>query len=181
MNENMKGVNYFFKFYFILVHIWIIYFSSVFYSIEKVSEEHFVATNCQINKTLSEEIRCPIRYEINSDEEMKKLCKKDFYGIIYGKNQYGYFDQLPDWFSPIDKENVRQKGMNFSGKNLSQPMNISCYYDRLTEEHIRWSKPDPKRFLQLIVISVIALSLTIIHCFHGHSCRRRSNMILRVI
>jgi hypothetical protein len=160
MNESVDNL---LKYYFFLIHIWIIFYSSIFYSFEKNNEKLFLSTNCQINQTWIEEIPCL----------ENKFCRINHYGIIYGKNYFGYFKILPTWFSPIDKQNLLETPMIFAGKPLSKPLNLSCYYDRLNHQYIRWSKPNPQGFIYLILISSIVVCLTIIHCFNGYYCQRR--------
>jgi len=135
----------------------------------------FIETTCQLNRTLTEQIPCPIIRKTSASLKVNKLCMKTHYGINYANNIFAYFDQLPSWFSPIDLENLRKSPMIFLGKTLVQPLNITCYYDNLTHLHIRWTQPDPKGYIQIILFSVVALCLTLIHCFDGCFCRKTSN------
>jgi hypothetical protein len=149
-----------FKYYFLLIHIWIIFYSSIFYRTEKNHQNLFLSTNCQINQTWIQQIPCSTKYQIN------KLCQINHYGIIYGNNYFGYFQILPTWFSPIDKQNIIQNP-------LFKSLNLSCYYHRLNIQNIRWSKPNPQGFIYLIIISSIIISIIIIHCFDQYCCQTR--------
>jgi len=151
MHKKIHSVNQRLKYVFIWIHISIIYYSWLFYSKENIDLNIFLPTNCQINETLTKQIPC----SINKSSKINKLCKKTFYGIIYANNSFTYFDKLPTWFFPIDAENLSKT-----------PMNIRCYHSRLHQTNIRWSKPDPKGFIQLILFSLIALCLIVIHCLH---------------
>jgi hypothetical protein len=176
MGDGILRVNHWLIFFIIWVHIPTLYFSWMLYSIEKMNSNIFIPTNCQINQTITEEIPCPIRKNPKiSSSEMNTLCKVTYYGIIYENNFFVSWDQLPTWFSPIDAKNLQKTPMKFSENILSKPMNISCYSDRLTHKNLRWTQPDPKRFLQLFLFSTIAICLTIIHVFRINCCQRRSN------
>lgn len=173
MDDSIRRMNIWCLLFLFLVHFIIIFLCSIFYSIEKFDSKKYIPTNCQINQTFTEEIPCSLIKERFIPSKRNKLCKQIYYGIIYANNIFTYIDQLPTWFSPIDAENLRQTPMIFSGKILSKSMNLTCYYDHLTHMHIRWTKPSPQGFIQLILFSFISLSLIVIHCFYGYCSRRR--------
>jgi hypothetical protein len=153
MDDSIHCVNICLKYYLFLIHILIIIILCAFYSIEKVDSNLYRTTNCQINQTLTQEIPCPIRKQTILSSEINQLCKITYYRILY-------------------EENLRKNPMIFSGKILSKPINITCYYNRLTHRHIRWTQPDPKRIIQCILFSFISICLMLISCFHGYCCRR---------
>jgi len=175
MDDSIHCVNICLKYYLFLIHVLMIIILCAFYSIEKVDSNLYRTTNCQINQTLTQEIPCPIRKQTILSSEINQLCKITYYRIIYENNIFSYIDQLPTWFSPIDEENLRKNPMIFSGKILSKPINITCYYNRLTHRHIRWTQPNPKGIIQCILFSFISICLMLISCFHGYCYRRSSN------
>ncbi|CAF0999492.1 unnamed protein product [Rotaria sordida] len=153
-------------------HFLIVLISWQYYLTAKEHSKIFIETTCQINQTLTTNIHCSIR---QNNTKVKKLCTTTYYGIIYGNNLFTFFDQLPSWFSPIDLKNLNKNSMIFLRKPLFKPINITCYYNRLNHMELRWTQPDPKTFIQIILFSFFSLCLILIHCFDECYRHRRSN------
>ncbi|CAF3155831.1 unnamed protein product [Rotaria sp. Silwood2] len=164
----------------LIFHIVIVFISWQYYLTTKEHSKIFIKTTCQINQTLTANIYCPIRNKmfvsnIETIKEAKKLCTTTYYGIIYGNNSFTFFDQLPNWFSPIDLKNLNQNLMILSKKSFLKPINITCYYNRLNHKELRWIEPDPKTLIQIILLSLFSLCLILIHCFDECYRHKRSN------
>ena len=148
----------FFTFSFIIQCIVVGYvsFSLIYYYhdyfIDKDHSNTFYPATCQINRTLIAEIPCPTKLEVN------KLCKKTLYAIVISNNSIEYYDQLPNWLSPIDLANLEKSPMNFSGQIFLTPFNLPCYH-RTGHGLIRWERPDPQGYIQIILFCIFALFL----------------------